>query len=714
MGRRILLSLPIALLVLASLIYPVLGSGEFRIMRSIYIGTATVAADSARDIMVLGSDASKGYVDVLVVGRDYTPEPDHFDAEVLQLSYKARREATMIYRLDVNKDGGYAPASRLLPGRIVGANWTAIVAADRRPYGSRPSSTIMIYGIMWDGAKLRISRALAEINVGMPAWAIDIYPGYHEGEILVYYLGFEKYVSGSSWEGRFGVIGYDLAKRKVEFKALLPLAVARSRNTYTLTLGDTPPVTTSRYSSLLVPCRGERGVAAYAVLYLDGNRVHMASWRISLAEDKVLGSSTAVWRGYTLYLAAVGRSMNYEDYVPAVLLLNPDESRARLMVLGCSSNGLEASSTSDLYLLHTRVYLPPFVEEPVIVAQLHGVVGAYDAGGAWVKLVKYNGRYYARITECPGLGRDARIVAVGIVAAYSQLYFALINPPGSLTSTTPAIILTPTTTTTRTTSTATTATSPAATTIKTTSPGTTSITSTSTSTTGRTTTHTVTSTKHAGTTSTASTTTSSPAGAAQIAIKPGDWLVYHLKAKGKGPKGSMSAEADIKVVVREVSQTRVRLDVKPLTTLSAEKRSLVLIGAMTGNKLILAVASGMPSTTSYSLPLGEPGKACPILAEARGKPYTAEHQGSSMGHKYTVKCTYTSKGILSKIVFKDTYSIQGQTLNTEITITLKDSSTDVGGKAQGEGGGGLPLTLIAAAGIVAVIIIAVALLKLRK
>jgi len=199
-----------------------------------------------------------------------------------------------------------------------------------------------------------------------------------------------------------------------------------------------------------------------------------------------------------------------------------------------------------------------------------------------------------------------------------------------------------------------------------------------------------------------------------------DWLKYHVKVHGKGPLGTMDFETHVKVTVTSISNEYVKLLVKPLKSLTYEQRSLITVGALTGNKLILALTANQPTTITYELPLRPPSKACPILAAPTGKEETVTDSGTTLGHKYSVTCAYTPKGVLSTYAFSDTYNVSGKEVKVDITITLTDSSKDVG--AHNAGGGGsimfgstsLTTVMIVAAVITAAIIAVVLAVTHRK
>lgn len=182
----------------------------------------------------------------------------------------------------------------------------------------------------------------------------------------------------------------------------------------------------------------------------------------------------------------------------------------------------------------------------------------------------------------------------------------------------------------------------------------------------------------------------------------------------------MDFETDVKVTVTSVGSDYVELLVKPLKSLTYEQRSLLMMGTITGSKLILVLTTDKPMTITYDLPLQPPSKACMILAAPTGKEETIKDSGTTMGHKYSVTCVYTPKGVLSTYAFSDTYSAGGKEVKVDITITLTDSNKDVGMHSAGGGGSnifsGMPLTTVLIISVViAVAIIAVVLaVTLRK
>ncbi|HDI02008.1 MAG TPA: hypothetical protein ENF93_00025 [Ignisphaera sp.] len=202
-----------------------------------------------------------------------------------------------------------------------------------------------------------------------------------------------------------------------------------------------------------------------------------------------------------------------------------------------------------------------------------------------------------------------------------------------------------------------------------------------------------------------------------LVLGEGDWLKYRLKMHGKGPLGEMDIEAEIRIYVEKVGKDFIRLRIEPLTKLSQEESSLVMLASMTGNKIFLAIAGAKSISVDYSLPLKEPSTTCPIIAKPIEKRIVTGG-GEILGHKYSVECKYTPKGILQEMKFRDTFSSGGQTLESEATLTLIEASKDVGLSQEKPAGGlgGIDLSNpIVIGGIIgAVIIIAVVVVVLAR
>ncbi len=123
------------------------GGGEFELKGSVYLGYTSIEADGTRGFMILGKNESGGYYEILVGGIDYTPEPNQFYIAILRLYY-TRKDIGVVKMYEYNEvvDDEFSPVTNFLPGKRVGLNWTAIVAADNRPYGETPIILIIAGG----------------------------------------------------------------------------------------------------------------------------------------------------------------------------------------------------------------------------------------------------------------------------------------------------------------------------------------------------------------------------------------------------------------------------------------------------------------------------------------------------------------------------------------------------------------------------------------
>ncbi len=195
----------------------------------------------------------------------------------------------------------------------------------------------------------------------------------------------------------------------------------------------------------------------------------------------------------------------------------------------------------------------------------------------------------------------------------------------------------------------------------------------------------------------------------------GDWLEYHVKVSGEGPSGPVSFEAYVEVTVIGVEGNHVRLRIKPPEGLTPEQCSLISKGAVTGNILFIALAVDDQDTITYGLHLRTPNRTCPTLIIPTGKEEKITISGTDMGHKYSATCTYTPKGVLSSLTFRDTYSANGKEANFEATITLVGSSKGLGEKIGNPPTGTPPTTTPIISGIAAAAAVTIVLtVTLRK
>ncbi len=677
-------------MILFQLSLPLHSSGrEFELTSTLYLGKASIDADAARGVLLLSRNASGQYYEIMVSGIDYTPEPNFFDVAVLRLYYNGTAEVKKVDEFNKRVDDGFSPSTSLLPGWRVGLNWTAIVAADNRPYGEEPLNFINIYGVSWDGKVIHVKK-LVESEFSKPIIAVELYPGFKPKEALVFYRQVESFKEPNRWTSTFGVAVYDLSNGKLINNVEIPLKLRRYDKTFYITLiGEEDEIKVSRYSIAFMPCYGENiGQGILVVSYLSGETITVKTYRIDLESKNIELVGTTEINGYDLFLSYTSGSEKYDSYYYGLALINTSYGKIDVLVYKCStSKGLERVFESSISRDFYRAYLVVYDGIPLMVFQDDSTIYLNDLRQHEFKVFSLADRFYARLTSYNG----EYIAVIGRPGSETLLHFVLLNPPNI----------------TKTTTTSPTTTSPTAST-------TTKNTSTQTTTTTTTTQMETTTTSPTSTTPTATATTSTMK--PSLVLSEGDWLKYKLRMHGRGPLGEMNIEADVKIYVEEIGKDYIRLRIEPQTTLSQEERSMVMLASMTGNNVFMAIAGGESMTIEYQLPLGKPDSTCPIIVgELENK--TISGEGEALGHKYSVECKYTSKGVLQEMKFKDTYSAGGQTLETEATLTLIEASKDVG--LTQEAGGGLGgfgfMNPIVIAGIVgAIVVIAVVAIVLKK
>lgn len=729
----------------ATLTEPVKGSGEYGaaqagLLNLTYLGSATLRADGIRSLLILGYDSEAGYVDVMVSGIDYSPEPNHFDVNVVRLQYKGAAKVNVLARFNDEVDKGFVPPAELLPGSRFGLNWTAITLADNRPYEAPPLNEVRVYGIAWNGTKLSAPKVVARLRMRYPTFVLATYPWPGKTNVTALYASVRHFRSYNEWTYGYGVLTYDVVKHGLIKDVTLPVTINRSGYTYTLRYvndaGKNVTVETKRFSVLFCPAAGSVGYAV--VIYVNGSSTYVLESRVDLSSGKASGFKVVnVMKEHSMFLISKGTDEGGE-YRVIVDFINTDTWEHTIILYDVSSEGLKATSSKAITKNFYRAYIIYSDGLLLLLTQNEGIITINDLRGHEAQALKFTGRFYARLAKIPNPAwPNTYVLIIGSPSSETKAYFFLINPPpGAVTATTatrststtsPTTSSATTTTTTTTTTTRTSSTtspsptssmsSTTVTTTRTTSITTTTATTVTTRTTKTTTsTRTTTSTKSTST----STLTTTPSKPQSLALSKGDWLKYHVKVHGEGPLGTMGFETDVKVTVTSVSNEYVKLCVEPLKSLTYEQRSLITMGALTGNKLILALAANKPTTITYKLPLQHPSKACAILAAPTGKEETIKDSGTTMGHKYSVTCAYTPKGVLSTYAFSDTYSAGGKEVKVDITVTLTDSNKDVGMHGAGGGGSnifsGMSLTtvLIISVVIAAAIIAVVLAVTLRK
>jgi len=711
----------------------------------VLIGKAFFSADGIRGALVAGYDSKAGYIDLIVSGIDYSPEPNHFDVNVVRLRFLNTLGVKVLVKFNKEVGKGFAPPTNILPGTKLGLNWTAVSLADNRPYEKAPWKELRVYGAAWNGTKFLGPKELDRLSVGTPVMAASTYPWPAKGLVTVFYINVPYFSSYSDLMYRYGVLTYDLMKREVVGNATLPLVVKRVGRdfiiNYTTINGTNVSVKTRRYAVTFCPANPQEMVGYAMLAYAANGNVYLLESKVDLKSGKAGGfKALNVAKDYDVFLLRLGTDRDYSRYYVAVDFISTGTWFHDVRLYAAGSNGFEKVFERTLTKRFYRAYIVFHDGLLLLLTQNGGVITINDLEGHEVSVLKLYGRFYAHLVSVPNPEwPDTYVLIIGVPSAETKAYFLILNPPTSVATTTTVTTSTATNTTT---SSATSTTPPTTTVTTTTSSTTTSTTTTSTKTVTTTKTSTATSpsttsaTKTTRTSSTSSTTTHATAGTgtstststastqARVPLSKGDWLEYHVKVHGEGPLGTMNFDTGVKVTVTSLSDEYIKLVVKTLKPLTYEQRSLITMGALTGNKLILALAAGKPSTVTYELPLQPASKACPILASPTGKEETITDSGTNLGHKYSVTCVYTPKGILNTLTFKDVYGSGNQKINVEITVTLTSSSKDVGATPSGGAGGG-PLggllgnasltTVLIISVVIAVAIIAVVLaLTLRK
>ncbi len=664
----------------------------------LFIGSATFSADGIRGALVAQYDSEAGYVDVIASGIDYSPEPNYFDVNVVRLWNKDDVKVSTLVSFNEEVSEGFAPSANLLPGGKLGLNWTAVALADNRPYEEAPLSEIRVYGLAWDGSRLLGPKEIARINMGEPVFVLMTYPWPAEGDVTAFYASVPYFRNYKELMYGYGVLTYDLANHEVVSNVTLPVTMNRSGYDFIIhyvnTTGGEVIVKTGRYSVLFCPSSAEGAVGYAVVAYKANNNIYVLESRVDLSTGEAEGFKVLeVMKGYDIFLVTVGTDRDLSKYYVVMDFIRTSSWEHTIKLYEVGANGLDEVFSASITKEFNRAYVVYHDGLLLLLTQDdQGVITVNDLQGHEVQALELLGRFYARLISVPNPEwPNTYVLIIGVPAADTTAYFFIVNPPPGAATTTQTTTSASTTTT-------------ASTTV-----------STSSTTSAPATTSSATKTTTSATTSETQTSQSvATGGPANLVLGKGDWLKYHVKVSGKGPLGSMNFETDVKVTVVDVSNDHIKLQIEPLKSLTYEQRSLITMGAVTGNKLILALAADQPTTVTYALPLQPSSKACAILANPTGKEERVTDSGTSLGHEYSATCTYTSMGVLSSLTFKDVYSVGNQEVDVEITITLTDSSKDVGAAGGNLLGGFSLTTLLIISAVIAVAIVAAVLAIMLK
>ncbi len=658
---------------------------SFMLENAVYIGNTSIDADGARGALVLSKNTSGGYYDVMVSGIDYTPEPNFFDVAVLRVYYNETIGVRKIAEFNEKLDNGFSPSTNLLPGWRVGLSWSAIVAADNRPYGEAPLNIINIYGVLWDGKKINVTK-LIESEFSKPVLALRLYPGYKREEVLVFYRQVEEFEAPNEWLASFGIALYNLNTHELIDNIEIPLKLKRSDRTYYITLINGSEFKTTRYNIVFVPYyesnEGLQGL--FLVTFLKDEDIFIEVYKINFNNNNIEKAKEIALTDYNLFLSYIGEDEEFNNYQYALAAISTSTWKIHVITYKYSPGKvIEPVFDTTISRSFNRAYLVLHNGIPLMVFQDDSTLFINDLKNHEVKAASLSGSFYTRLISYKG----EYIAVIGKPGSETTLHFVLLNPPKGVEKPTQSTTTLPATETA-------------------------SSTTSTTTTTTTTATETTTQTKTQTTTQTTSTTAMSE----PLILGEGDWLKYELKMHGKGPLGEMNIEAEVKVYVEEVDENHIKIRIKPLTELSQEEKSLVMLASITGNNVFLAIAGGEPTSIVYSLPLGEPEASCPIIVKPTEE-RVVKTEDEMLGHKYSVECRYTSKGVLQEMKFKDTYSAGGQTLETEATLKLVEASKDVGlSQEESTGTPGISLSnpIIIGGVVAAVVVVAIIAIVLAK
>ena len=728
MNKYMNLTLLLVTILLGAAIIQASGANKVT-LKAKYVGTALLDISYVRDAKILVDKVDKGYADLLIMGYKKQPALDELRFIVARVSF-SNNTIKEVAKKALPLIKGTTLVSPLIPGDLLGlSNKTFVIVTT---WQNSTSTKITISSLEKETLKL---QTISNIRLSRSTKIVRVYPGNEKGLLLILYMNFTKYTASTSWIGEYRLLSYNITDRKVIRDSPLPLVVERNGAAYTLlTKEPTAKHYTMRYFANIIVCNNSSQVA-FIVLYTTSSAVKYETWLVDYKSGEIKGHREFSKRDYDLFLSDTEVAPNKTSHTMAILFLRIGDGGV-VELLGCKNGELLQQLAGKARFTYNRVYLKLFNNQPLLFVQdTHSIMKLVTISGDSFSLFRLGGRYYVRITGHNYNGTSGYAIALVVPSSTKHpinVFFVLIKfssakkteTTETKTSTTQTTRTTTTTKTTTTTHTVTqTITATTTTPTKTMSPATTTS-HTQTTTTTKTTTKITQTTKETKTTKTVAKTTTrsttgkqtatSPPSPTEYPVKEGDWIKYTISVHGKGPRGSMSFKAEAKVTIDEVAQHYIRVKITPLTKLGTDQRALLMMALVNDNKLALALSANKEITVTYHLPLGKPGKSCPFLAEPRDTPYTVTYSGKIMGHEYSVKCYYTSKGILSKMEFTDTYSAAGQQLRVSIKASLTDSSTDVGAKAGSRSGLTLssqPLILVA---IVAIILAAIIVLLLKR